>query len=229
VSRSIGGHLDTNSILNNALDTLLSQEVLNIEAKGGIFLLNEETHQLELICHRNIGEYLTETEKTIELGYCLCGRVAQTGEVMTSLNCFTDKRHDTQYEAMTLHGHINLPLKTDKQILGVLFLYLPGNFEPTKNQINLLTAITSQLSVALENARLYERVRHLSVHDPLTGIFNRKMLFDRLDEEISRSERSGKSLSMAMIDIDNFKKINDAYGHMAGDNILKELSKLRRV
>jgi len=226
VSKSLGGHLDSDAILNNALDTLLSQDVLNIEAKGGIFLLNEETRQLELICYRNIEEHIIEAEKTIALGYCLCGRVAQSGEIITSLNCFTDKRHDTQFGGMTLHGHINIPLKTDERILGVLFLYLPGNFEPTENQLNLLTAIANQLSIAIENARLYERVRHMSVHDPLTNLFNRKMLFDRLEEEISRSERSEKPLSMAMIDIDYFKKINDSYGHMAGDMVLKELSKL---
>ena len=226
VSRSLGGYLDTNTILNNALDTLLSQEVLNIEAKGGIFLLNEETNRLELICHRNIEKYILETEKTIDMGYCLCGRVAQAGGIITSLNCFTDKRHETQFKGMTLHGHINLPLKTDERVLGVLFLYLPGNVEPTENQMNLLTAIANQLSVALENARLYERVSHLSVHDPLTNLFNRKMLFDRLDEEVSRSKRSEKFLSIVMIDIDNFKRINDTYGHMAGDKILQELSKL---
>lgn len=226
VSQSLGGHLDTDTILNNALDTILSQEVLNIEAKGGVFLLNEETNQLELTCHRNIGEYLAEEEKTIELGYCLCGRVAQTGNMITSLNCFTDKRHDTQFEGMTLHGHINLPLKTDKQILGVLFLYLPGDFKPKENQITLLTAIAKQLSIALENAKLYERVRHLSVRDPLTNLFNRRMLFDRLDEEISRSARSKESLSIAMVDVDHFKRINDDYGHMEGDKVLKLLAVL---
>jgi diguanylate cyclase (GGDEF)-like protein len=167
-----------------------------------------------------------ETEQTIDLGYCLCGRVAQSGSMVTSLNCFTDKRHETQFEGMTLHGHINLPLKVGNRVLGVLFLYLPGNLKPTKDQINLLESVANQLSIALENARLYEKVHHLSVHDPLTNLFNRKMLFDRLDEEVSRSERSGKPLSIAMIDIDHFKIINDNYGHMAGDRILSELSRL---
>lgn len=226
VSESLGGHLDTKAILDNALDTILAQDVLNIQAKGGIFLLNEETQMLELTCYRNIDKFLSESEKTIELGYCLCGRVGQTGEIITSLNCLTDQRHETQFVGMTLHGHIILPLKTGQRILGVLFLYLPSDFEPTKNQVNLLTAIASQLSVALENARLYERVRHLSVHDPLTNLYNRKMLFNRLDEEISRSARLEKPLSLAMIDIDHFKKINDMHGHMVGDRILQELAKL---
>ena len=226
VSKSLGGHLDTTAILNNALDTLLSQEVLNIEAKGGVFLLNEETRRLELKCYRNLEKHIIETEQTIDVGYCLCGRVAETGEIVTSLDCYTDNRHETQFKGMTLHGHINLPLKTEKRILGVLFLYLPGNLKPTENQINLLTAIANQLSVSLENARLYEKVRHMSVHDPLTNLFNRKMLFDRLEEEINRSERSKKPLSIGLIDIDHFKRINDTYGHVAGDRVLKELSTL---
>ena len=228
VSRSLGNLLDVRSILENALDTILSQEVLNVQAKGGIFLFNEETGRLDLTCHRNIADALVETEESIDVGYCLCGRAVQSGQIILSTDCFGDERHDTNYPGMVAHGHIILPLIANDRSLGVLFLYLPPGVEATTSQIDLLTAISSQLSVALESARLYEKVHHLSVHDPLTNLFNRRLLFDRLDEEISRSRRSVKPLSLVMIDIDHFKKINDDHGHQAGDRILIELSTLMK-
>jgi diguanylate cyclase (GGDEF)-like protein len=228
VSRSLANWLDVRSILENALDTILSQEVLNVQAKGGIFLFNEETGRLDLTCHRNIADALVQAEQSIDLGYCLCGRAAQSGQLILSTDCFEDKRHDTTYPGMGAHGHIILPLKANDRCLGVLFLYLPPGVEATKSQIDLLTAISNQLSIALENARLYEKVRHLSVHDPLTGLFNRRLFFDRLDEEISRSRRSASPLSLVMIDIDHFKKINDHHGHQAGDRVLIELSALMK-
>lgn len=220
VSRSLGGHLDLQTVLNNTLDTMLAQEVLNVENKGGLFLLNEKTGQLDLTCYRNIDDYLLEHEKTIELGHCLCGRVAQSGEIIISTDCFCDRRHDTRYEGMIRHGHINLPLKTERQILGVLFLYLPGNVRPTEGQIDMLQTISGQLSVAIENAKLFEQV----IRDELTGLYSRKFLMDRLKEEIKRLQRTGRTLSLAMIDIDRFKKVNDEYGHQAGDKVLQQLA-----
>ena len=147
-----------------------------------------------------------KSEQSIDLGYCLCGRAAKSGKIILSTDFFKDKRHDTQYPDMVAHGHIILPLIANERTLGVLVLYLPPNVEATTNQINLLTSISSQLAAALENARLYEKVRHLSIHDPLTNLFNRRLLFDRLDEEINRSQRTVEPLSLAMIDIDHFKK-----------------------
>ena len=64
------------------------------------------------------------------------------------------------------------------------------------------------------------------VRDPLTGAFNRRYLDSRLDEEIGRSRRSGLALSALMIDLDNFKKINDMYGHPVGDQVLRHVSSL---
>lgn len=228
VSRSLGNRLDVTSILENALDTILSQEVLNVQAKGGIFLFNEETGRLDLTYHRNIADTLVEAEQSIDLGYCLCGRAAQSGQIMLSTDSSVDERHDTNYPGMVTHGHIILPLMANGRPLGVLFLYLPPGVEATTSQIDLLTAISNQLSVALENARLYKKISQLSILDPLTNLFNRRMLHDRLDEEVSRSRRYVKPLSLVMIDIDYFKKINDNHGHLAGDRILIELSTLMK-
>jgi diguanylate cyclase (GGDEF)-like protein len=75
---------------------------------------------------------------------------------------------------------------------------------------------------------LYEQVRHLSLHDALTGLANRNQLRIRLDEEISRSRRHLEPIAVAMVDVDHFKRINDTHGHIIGDVMLNELAGLLR-
>ena len=70
--------------------------------------------------------------------------------------------------------------------------------------------------------RANEKIRILSINDPLTGIYNRGFLSERLPQEIARAERYGRALSLIMCDIDHFKRINDSYGHQAGDDMLRE-------
>lgn len=78
----------------------------------------------------------------------------------------------------------------------------------------------------LELMRESERMRHYAEHDGLTGLWNHRVIVERLREEISRSYRDGTPLSVALIDIDYFKKINDSFGHPAGDLILKDISEI---
>jgi diguanylate cyclase (GGDEF)-like protein len=85
-----------------------------------------------------------------------------------------------------------------------------------------------------ENRRLFEEVQRLAMTDALTGLFNRRKLDEALELELERVRRYGRSLSTIMIDLDNLKHINDAYGHAAGDQVLKQVadviqSQVRRI
>ena len=73
---------------------------------------------------------------------------------------------------------------------------------------------------------MYSQTRHMSVTDPLTGLYNRRHFQDNLEREFLRAKRYGNELSFAIIDVDNFKKINDNYGHSFGDYVLKEVAYL---
>ena len=75
--------------------------------------------------------------------------------------------------------------------------------------------------MALGNAQLYETTRALADRDPLTGFFNHRYLHERLGEEILRAQRSGAPLALLMIDLDDFKLVNDTLGHLFGDEVLR--------
>lgn len=93
----------------------------------------------------------------------------------------------------------------------------------------VLSAVASELVVAVENSRLYKLTKRLAVTDELTGLANYRHLQTRLDEEIERARRYDKRFSLLMIDTDDFKLFNDAHGHIAGDIALAELANVLRV
>ena len=82
--------------------------------------------------------------------------------------------------------------------------------------------------MALENARLYETARNLADRDPLTGFFNHRYLHERLSEEVVRAVRMRRPLSVVMIDLDDFKVVNDTFGHVYGDGVLVHVAELIR-
>jgi diguanylate cyclase (GGDEF)-like protein len=88
--------------------------------------------------------------------------------------------------------------------------------------------MTNEAAVALENARLYEAARSLADRDPLTGLYNHRFLHERLGEELLRSARAQQPLSVLMLDIDDFKLVNDTFGHQVGDQVLVRLANVVR-
>jgi diguanylate cyclase (GGDEF)-like protein len=90
----------------------------------------------------------------------------------------------------------------------------------TDHQRSILSAAAALLAVSLKNSQLFREVRENSVRDALTGCFNRAHALEVLDAEIRRARRSKLPLSLIMFDLDNFKEINDRYGHLCGDAVL---------
>jgi diguanylate cyclase (GGDEF)-like protein len=92
----------------------------------------------------------------------------------------------------------------------------------------LAVALAEHIGLALANLRLREALRNQSIVDPLTGLFNRRYLEQTLERECRRAVRADRPLSVIMLDVDHFKRFNDAWGHEGGDSVLKELAGLLR-
>jgi diguanylate cyclase (GGDEF)-like protein len=86
--------------------------------------------------------------------------------------------------------------------------------------VELATMLAGEAAMALENARLYDEIRHQALHDGLTGLANRVLFRDRVEHAVERSRRSGGDLALLFIDLDDFKVLNDTHGHARGDEIL---------
>jgi len=119
---------------------------------------------------------------------------------------------------------IGVPLESGDELLGVLTVHGKaggGSFED--HDLDTLSVLASHASIGAENVLLHHEARLLSVTDALTGLANYRAFRERLATEFERSIRFGRPLSLAIVDIDWFKQINDRFGHQRGDAVLAEL------
>ncbi len=115
-----------------------------------------------------------------------------------------------------------VPLIHQDKVLGVLLLGSSVEFREEEKM--LFEYLANQISIALDNAIMHHKIHELSIKDPLTKLYNRRYMNSRLEEEWSRAVRHGHSLSVILSDIDNFKLVNDTYGHDKGDDVLRGMA-----
>jgi diguanylate cyclase (GGDEF)-like protein/PAS domain S-box-containing protein len=112
--------------------------------------------------------------------------------------------------------------------LGNELLIVPER-DLADDEMSLVRAVAHTLATALARLHGEERIRHEAVHDPLTGLANRTLLRDRLEHALAKSERLGNATAVLFVDLDNFKEVNDQYGHGTGDAVLMELGRRLRT
>ena len=119
-----------------------------------------------------------------------------------------------------------VPLVALGETLGVLHLREPAPGPQLRNRRQLAATVAEQLAMAIANLNLRETLRHQSIRDSLTGLYNRRYFQESLEREIRRVKRKGSSLGVMMLDLDRFKLFNDNFGHEAGDLLLRALADL---
>jgi diguanylate cyclase (GGDEF)-like protein len=119
---------------------------------------------------------------------------------------------------------IIMPLSLAGSTLGMLAILPKNNEQLSDGKMELLTTISNILAMSLKNAQEYHKLKEMTVKDGLTGILNRKGFQNFIQKEFHRTKRYHRPLSLIMIDVDNFKKINDSLGHPAGDFVLQQLA-----
>jgi PAS domain S-box-containing protein len=154
---------------SGALKDMLDKSLLKIldgmagiKPRGGVFLCEPNGEQLRLMAHQGLSPEFVQQEAVINMGECLCGTAAQTGElVFTQTSCTLDQRHSRQGDSED-HGHIIIPIKSRGIVLGVVFLYPQKDFALKPSDVQMLDAIGAQLGLAVENLRFYAEVKESS-------------------------------------------------------------------
>ena len=116
-----------------------------------------------------------------------------------------------------------IPLLSENKFVGILTI---DNL--SKADFDRFLIVAMQFALEIKKVLLYEKVEELAITDGLTGLYTRRYFFERFDEELQRSKRHGFKFSFLMIDIDDFKRCNDTYGHLVGDVVLKEVSHIAK-
>jgi diguanylate cyclase (GGDEF)-like protein/PAS domain S-box-containing protein len=121
-------------------------------------------------------------------------------------------------------SYLAVPLKLRGRVIGVLSVQSKKIDAYDSDQIRMIETFTTQTSAAIENAQLFEQMEKMAITDGLTGLFNHRYFSELAEKELARAVRYQKPLSLIMIDLDFFKKINDQFGHLIGDQILQLIS-----
>ena len=163
-------------------------------------------------------------------GYPLTCQVLQNGviETVDTEDPTADAAEVDLLRRDGMRGLVMIPLIAKGEAIGLIELVSTGRPSSDAGQITLATTMAHEAAMALENARLYETARNLADRDPLTGFFNHRYLHERLAEEVVRAVRTHRPLSVVMLDLDDFKLVNDSFGHLYGDGVLVHVAELIR-
>ncbi|MCB9373426.1 MAG: EAL domain-containing protein [Microthrixaceae bacterium] len=141
----------------------------------------------------------------------------------------TDFRWAPARDVLVAHGlrscwALRLDAPTTGGLVGAIAAYLPEARAPLPDELVLLERVTHLASIAVERAEFEATLEHEALHDQLTGLPNRSLLLDRIEQAVARSRRLGTTLAVLFIDLDDFKVINDSLGHAAGDRLLQQVA-----
>lgn len=158
----------------------------------------------------------------IPMGQGLSGWVAQNLKPILNGNPSVEPGYlNDASKYSTLNAALAVPLEGLQGVVGVVALYHAERDFFTTDHLRILLAVSSKMALAIENAMKYEQAESSAVTDYLTGLPNARSLFLQLDRELARCKRDNKSLTVMVADLDGFKQINDRFGHLEGNRVLR--------
>jgi diguanylate cyclase (GGDEF)-like protein len=161
----------------------------------------------------------------IKVGEGLCGWVAANCKPMVNGNPQVEAGYVVDPgKHTTLQSALVVPLEGLNGVVGVLAMYQASRDAFTQDHLRILLAVASKVALSVENALKYQQAESSATTDYLTGLPNARSLFMHLAQEVARCRRMKTSLAVLVCDIDGFKQINDSFGHLEGDRLLREFT-----
>lgn len=188
------------------------------QERVSIALFVPKGEQFEMV--RQIGFALSEGS-TFDLGSTRMGLVARSREPDYISDLRNERSPALPFKIHDEGSLFMMPLFYEKELLGILVFLSPVPNAIRPYQIELLKVLGNQASSSLANAKFHAEIERMAITDGLTGLFNHRNFQEKLTAEFRRLERFSAPLSLLLVDIDFFKKINDSYGHPAGDEVLR--------
>ncbi len=187
-----------------------------------VSVLLRDDQELVLRAHQGSLVQRGDDEESMRIGDALAWRCMATGRTVVE----NDVSRVPQYLPMfeQTRSKMCIPLISFGQTLGVLALDSARLNSFHLSDAQPLESVADICATAIQNAYYVERVRQLAYIDGLTGIFNRRYFEMRIAEEMERARRYSTSLAVIMLDIDHFKRLNDEFGHLLGDEVLRQVS-----
>lgn len=219
---TINKSLDLNAVLPKVFDLVLEKMGVG---NGVIVLVGTDGKTLNIRSHRGLSD--EGMRQISELGHgCVGDAIIRNTPIRVGGGDSDASPGIPGLEQEHVFSALVVPISIRGSVLGALAVYSEQNDRFSDQDESFLVTIGSQVGAAVENARLYEKTLELAQMDGLTGLANRRYLMQRLQQEVDRAERYTTSLSVLILDLDKFKSFNDTYGHLKGDELLRQFSTL---
>lgn len=216
--------LDPETLLSRILDAAIS--AIPAATKGMIHLIAQDTGQLEM--RASVG-YSDPRIRRIHIpsavGYVAKSVRERTPLLIQDLHANSTGTDGFYTQIKDVQSVIVAPLMVKGIVYGALSLESTQVSAFNESDLRLLVSFADTATAAIQNARLHAEVQKLAITDALTGLYNRRGLFELGQREVERSRRYKRPLVAIMMDVDRFKFINDYYGHAVGDQVLQTVAK----
>ena len=207
---------ETLSVLSMRLRRMIPYDSIAVFVNRNGWLLPE------LVSGEN---FRTLSSLKIRVGQGLCGWVAQNCKPIVNGNPEVEAGYVIDPAKQTpLQSALVVPLEGLNGVVGVLAMYQSSRDAFTPDHLRILLAVASKVALSVENALKYQQAESSATTDYLTGLPNARSLFVHLAQEVARCRRMKTTLAVLVCDIDGFKQINDSYGHLEGDKLLREFT-----
>ncbi|MBZ5556645.1 MAG: diguanylate cyclase [Acidobacteriia bacterium] len=210
---------------------LISSKLVNIVPFSccALFLYNEENETLRCRFATGVESEVIQ-QLTIRNGHGLTGWVARNRRPLVNARPSTDLEAAGQpSDRTTLHSALVCPLLFNERFIGTISVYHTEPAIYTDDHRRLLDRISEQAAAVIYNSIVFEQTQEDSLTDPLTALPNTRFMFMHLTRELARAERLKTEVSLLVMDLDNFKDINDTYGHHVGDRALRDVAAVLRA
>jgi diguanylate cyclase (GGDEF)-like protein len=220
LTRSLTSSFDLNTILR----TILEHMERIIEAELWTMLMLDENTQELYYALAGGGEQPTLSELRVKVGEGVAGWVVEHGETLIVPEAQFDARVEREpgMKPQRVRSLIAIPLRGRKGTHGAIEIFNPRAEQMTDYVIAFLHILADHAAIAIENAHDVARIQQLTITDDTTGLYNVRHLYDVLTRELKRGGRERKPVSLAFLDLDRFKTVNDQHGHLIGSELLAQ-------
>jgi diguanylate cyclase (GGDEF)-like protein len=217
----LGSTLHLNEIFNMMVDTIM--RVVRYDAC--YLALVDERGRFDIKVARAFSPEQVEQYAQTRLGEGIIGRVVQSAQPLIVPDLMSQSWSE-HYKGTPYRSMLSLPLVIQGGAIGVLNLFKKEVNAFSQDDLRVLFIVANQCAFAVQNGKLYEEMARLAITDGLTGLYNHRYFCSCIEEAVERASRTGRPASMIMVDADQFKGVNDQYGHQRGDQVLQQMSKL---
>ncbi|MGC9158052.1 MAG: GGDEF domain-containing protein [Terracidiphilus sp.] len=218
VSRSLTSSFDLDTILR----TIMEHIERFIDAEFWTLLMLDEARNDLYYAITSGGENPALSDLRVKVGEGVAGWVVEHGETLLVPETQNDPRllQPRGAQPSTVRSVIALPLRGRKATHGAIEIFNPRADQLTDYTIAFLHILADHAAIAIENAHDVARIQQLTIRDDTTGLYNVRYLYEVLSQELDRCIRQELPLSLAFLDLDRFKQVNDTHGHLVGSELL---------